>query len=480
MLASVAQSRRARAAVVAASVLVLPLAACGADPESATRQEAVRSSSMDVAFTPCGEVECLGELDGAAYEIELPEKWNGTLLLYSHGYRQAKPAPPDFDPVQTDAQAAPRDEVATALLARGYALAGSAYASNGWAVEDGVSAGEKLHQFFVENVGRPDRTYLWGESLGGLITQTLAERHPEWVDGAAPMCGVLGGTNLNFDLALDLGFAVKALLHPQFKVTGYSSYEEAVANFDGAYKAVLAAARDTADGIPKLLLIAALVDAPTRTATYDGSTLESQAAAVVESIVTGLVFGTAVRQEVEQRVGGNPSGNTGADYSGRVSPAERQLIETVGPGSTDRNLAALDAAPEIDPSPAARKAFEELGTPSGAVRMPTLTLHTTADPLVLVQNETVFAAKARESTARTSDLVQLYSVAPATYPAPAPYGAGHCNFSQDELLGVVTVLDGWVRGGSYPGGGAITDAFGDDTGLSIGFRPGPWPAGPAG
>ena len=464
----------------AAAAVVALAAGCASTDEAAERAGSIRSAATDVAFTGCDRAECTGELDGAAYEIRMPEKWNGTLLLYSHGYRQARPAPPDFGAVRTDAQSAPRPEVATELLARGYALAGSAYRSNGWAVADGVAAGEQLHRFFVDNIGAPDRTYVWGESLGGLITQTLAEAHPDWVAGAAPMCGVLGGTNLNFDLALDLGVAVKTLVHPPFKVGDYASYEEALANFDGAYKALLAATKDTRNGIPKLLLIAALVDAPTQTATYDGSDLRSQVAAIVESLVTGLVFGTAVRQEVEERVGGNPSGNTEADYGTRVSPAERQLIETVSPGSTDRNLALLEAAPTVAPDPEAREEFERLGTPSGAVRVPTLTLHTRADPLVLVQNETVFGAKARASQARTSDLIQLYTAAPADYSAPAPYGAGHCNFSDDEFLGVVDVLDGWVRKGVYPGTEVITEAFGDETGLALGYRPGPWPADPAG
>lgn len=467
--------RRRAVRAAAAAVPVLLLAACGTSADA--RSQDIRSTDTDVSFTGCDTVKCTGELDGAAYEIKLPDKWNGTLLLFSHGYRQAAPAPPTFSAVRTDAQSAPGDEVATELLAQGYALAGSAYKTNGWAVADGVAAGEQLHAFFSDNIGAPKRTYVWGESLGGLITETLAEKHPDWIAGAAPMCGVLGGTNLNFDLALDLAWSVKTLIYPAFKIEGYASYEEAVAAFDGAYKAVLAATKDTATGIPKLLLIAALVDAPTQTIDYDGSTLTSQAAATVESLVTGLVFGTTVRQDIERRVGGNPSGNVGVDYAPRVSPAERQFLETVGPGSAEKNLALLAAAPRVTPDEAARSAFAALGTPAGDVQVPTLTLHTKADPLVLVQNETVFAGKVRDSEKRTSDLVQLYTVAPATYPKPAPYGAGHCNFTTDELKGVVAVLDGWVRGGKYPVGPSVPAAFGTDTGLSIGYRPGPWPAG---
>jgi pimeloyl-ACP methyl ester carboxylesterase len=468
-------SWRRGAGWLAAGVVGVLVAAGCSSPDGDGTADAVRSERTDVAFKDCGSA-CAGELDGAKYAVRLPQKWNGTLLLYSHGYRQAKPAPPDFAPVSTEPAPAPTDEVATTLLSQGYALAGSAYKSNGWAVADGVAAGEQLHDWFTKNVGTPDRTYVWGDSLGGLITELLAEKHPEWVAGSAPMCGVLGGTNLNFDLALDLAFAVKTLVYPQFKISGYSSYEEAVANFQGAYKAVLAATRSTGTGVPKLLLVGALTDAPTQTGTYDGSTLQSQAAALVESLVTGLVFSTVVRWEVEQRVGGNPSGNAEAAYPGRVSAAERQLIETVGPGSTDRNLALLASAAKTAPDQAARTEFAALGTPTGDLTVPTITVHTRADPLVLVQNETVFGARVAGAADRKGDLVQLFTAAPATYPKPAPYGAGHCNFTADERVGTVKLLDDWVRRGTYPAPPAATAAFGSDTGLSLGYRPGPWPA----
>jgi pimeloyl-ACP methyl ester carboxylesterase len=459
-----------------AAVAVLGLVAgCSSEPAVRTRADDIRSSATAVPFSGCDKVACAGTLAGAKYEIELPSTWNGTLLLFSHGYRAAQPAPPGFGPVQTDAQDAPSAAAASALLAKGYALAGSAYARNGWATAEGVAAGEQLHDFFVQKVGRPARTYVWGESLGGLITEMLAEKHPDWIAGAAPVCGVLGGTNLNFDLALDLAYGVKALLDPGLKTDGYASYQEAVASFQRANRAVLAAV-NSSSGLAKLALLAALVDAPQQTASYDGSTLRSRGAALVEGILTGLAFGTAVRQELEQRVGGNPSGNEDADYPARVSAAERALIETIAPGSTAQNLALLDRGRRIGPDQAARGKFAALGTPAGDIKVPTLTLHTEADPLVLVQNEAVFAAKVAASTRKTADLAQLYTKAPATYSTRAPYGAGHCNFTTAELTGTITALDGWVRGGVYPTGAALTSAFGSDPGLDLSYRPARWPA----
>ncbi|HYZ01113.1 MAG TPA: hypothetical protein VFA92_06425, partial [Candidatus Binatia bacterium] len=68
-----------------------------------------------------------GYTGGAPYRIEVPAHWNGTLLLYSHGYASPQSRMPGTD--------APSRQVATSLLAAGYALAGSAYSQQGWSVE---------------------------------------------------------------------------------------------------------------------------------------------------------------------------------------------------------------------------------------------------------------------------------------------------------------------------------------------------------
>ncbi len=318
----------------------------------------------------CDQVACTGDLDGAAYEIQLPDEWNGTLLLYSHGYRQAESSPPDFEPVDTEPAPAPSEETASALLAEGYALAGSAFKTNGWDVLDGVKANEDLYTFFIEEVGEPDRTYVWGDSLGGLITQTVAEKHPEWVSGAAPLCGVLAGSNLNLDLALDVAYAVKTLIYPDLKLTGFASHEEAVENWEGAFQAITEAGGDVENGVPAILLTAALVDAPTKTKTYDGSTVESQVRARAESILTALGYGTYGRYEIEQRIGGNASGNDETDYSARVSEEERSLIETVSAGATDTLLDELASGERVTADETARAAFDTMGNPSGKLAGP--------------------------------------------------------------------------------------------------------------
>lgn len=426
----------------------------------------------------CAEVACAGEIDGAPYRIELPRRWNGTLVIWSHGYRQVRPAPPDYAPVRHDAEVAkqasgPGDRhYADALLAEGYALAGSAYRTNGWAVADGVRAAEQLHDFFVRAVGRPRRTYLWGESLGGLITQAVAERYPDWVSGAVPTCGVLAGPVQSFDLVLDGAFAIKTLLLPSLKLQGYASFDEAVRAFDAAIATIRKAATDPKEGVPRLLVVAALVDPSSKTKTFDGHDPASRLTAQITSVATSLGYGTVVRWELERRAGGPISGNAGVDYAARVGPAERAQIDSLAPGRLDGWLRQLAAAPRLRADPAARARAVSFGDPTGRLTVPTVTLHTGYDDLVAVQEETVFADRVA-CARRTDRLMQLYTTLPPRY-SDAPYGAGHCNFT---VTGAIRVLDEWVRTGRRPDPGAVDAAFRPPDGLDLAFRPGPWPAG---
>ena len=111
---------------------------------------------------------------------------------------------------------------------------------------------------------------------------------------------------------------------------------------------------------------------------------------------------------------------------------------------------------------------------------PTITLHTAADPLVIVQNESFFKARydaAVQSGAASCDLIQLYTVAPSNYPEKpgAPYGAGHCNFTSQSRVAVIDLLNSWVQGGTYPGTASIERAMGTASGFAAAYVPGPWP-----
>src|SRR2546422_8556343 len=124
--------------------------------------------------------------DGATYLIEVPTNWNGTLLLFSHGYvgpGEPNPATDVGDPL-------PRFY----LLTHGYALAGSSYATTGWAVHEALSDQIAVLDTFNSLVGQPSRTIAWGNSMGGLISARLVQNYPGRFSGALPMCGILAGS----------------------------------------------------------------------------------------------------------------------------------------------------------------------------------------------------------------------------------------------------------------------------------------------
>ena len=309
---------------LAAGVL---LAGCTSSPAGPTG-DGVTSTASDVPFAGCDAVACTGAIDGASYQILLPGKWNGTLLLYSHGYRTAQPVPPSFAPVSTAPEPAPgwsdgQEGIGKALLARDTRSPGSAYASNGWAVDDGVAAGEGLYAFFRDNVGAPNRVYAWGESLGGLVTAELAERHPDWVAGSAPLCGVLAGAEPEHGPGARRRVRGEdSCVWPGLKLVGYTSYEDAVRNFQQAAERIAAYASDGPAAAPRRCCSSRRSSTRRpRTQTFDGATAQSRVKAATEGILTALGFGTFGRYDIEQRVGGNPSQNTTTDYaSGSTQP----------------------------------------------------------------------------------------------------------------------------------------------------------------
>ena len=209
--------------------------------------------SLPVAHAQVTTTTHTGTLaDGATWQIRVPADWNGTLLLYSHGYR----APGSPNPAQDVS-----DPVTGGwLLDHGFALAGSSYASTGWAVKEALADQTAVLDEFEARVGRPRQTIAWGDSLGGMVTAGLVQRIPGRLDGALPGCGVVGGAVAIWNQALDSVFAFKVLLAPDSALQLVHITDPA-ANLDLARK-TLAVAQATGAGRARLALVAALNNTP--------------------------------------------------------------------------------------------------------------------------------------------------------------------------------------------------------------------------
>ncbi len=446
--------------------------------------------STDVAFTACGAggFACTGTVGATPYDIRLPETWNGSLLIYSHGLRPVDPVAaggPEFEPI---AEAAPGlasgvDVVADALLEQGYALAGAGSPTGGWAIDEAIDSISAVREAFVTNVGVPNRIYTWGSSLGGLAALRSGAAN-DWVSGSASMCGLLAGLNPNMDLALDAAVGVKALLEPDLTLTGFTSAKKARAAYDRAMEAVTAAAEDlTGEGLTKLQVIAAAAEIPTQTRTAEGTTLDQQRVAIVENLSRVLARTTLERFRVEEQYGGNPSTNVGVNYGARVTTDEAALIDAMAgaEGATLGFLQQMAALPAVEADPAARDAAAEQYPAPSALTKPNVTLHTAIDPVAILANETLFGQAAGEASGADIRWLSInVSNPPTPYPADglAPYGVGHCSFTGTSLVGAVRILDDWVRLGRFPTWAGNTLALGTPSGFAGPNSLPEWPQSP--
>ena len=366
--------------------------------------------------------------DGATYVIEVPQPWNGTLFLYSHGYdRPDKPNPPPMD--------AGDPLTGAFMLSQGFALAGSSYAHTGWAVQEALLDQIALLDIFAQTVGKPQRTIAWGHSLGGMITAGLIQRNPARFDAALPMCGVLSGGVATWNTALDATFAFKELIARGSGLQLVNITNPAV-NL-GMAEGMLATAQTTAQGRARLALAAALGDTPgwfdplsPEPSPTDFAAQEMNQFQWDANVDFPFVF--AFRAELEFRAGGNPSSNVGVDYRRQfghsVDAAEvRALYEQAGL-DLEADLDELNETVRISANPQAMEYLEQNVIYDGDIHIPVLTLHTTGDGLVVVENESAYRQVVREDGNQAFLRRTFVS------------RAGHCTFTPAETVAAVLVL----------------------------------------
>ncbi len=364
--------------------------------------------------------------DGAAYLIQCPGvPWNGTLFLYSHGYV----APGSPNPAQDVG-----DPVTGAwLLGHGFALAGSSYASTGWAIQQALPDQAGTLDTFDQAYRAPDRTIAWGHSLGGIITAGLIQRYPGRFSAALPMCGVLSGAVATWNTALDAEFAFQQLVDPSVQVVNISN---PAANLAGA-EAAVTAAQQTAQGRARIALAAALGDTPgwftplsREPAPGDATAQEANQFLWDTNVDFPFIF--AFRAELEARAGGNPSWNTGVNYFAQLARSAdlREVVALYHAAglSLARDLQALDGAPRISASAPAVGYLERNIAFDGRLPVPVLTMHTTGDGLVVPENEQAYRSVA--DRAGDGGMLQQIFV----------HRAGHCAFTPAETITAVQVL----------------------------------------
>jgi pimeloyl-ACP methyl ester carboxylesterase len=381
--------------------------------------------------------------DGATYLMQVPSKWNGTLVLYSHGYVVPgfpNPAEDVGDPI-----------TGAYLLASGYALAGSSYATTGWAIEQALPDQIKVLDTFKTRVGTPTRTIAWGHSLGGMVTAALVQRYPTRFDAALPMCGVVAGGVGTWNQALDSAFAFDVLLGADsgLQVVNITNPTK---NIDLA-EGLLAHAQKNANGKARIALAAALDDAP---GWYDPLSPEPSPTDYVAQEANQYLwlanvdfpFGFDFRAELEGRAGGNPSWNNGVDYEKQlknsVDYAEVQTLYQKAGLSLDDDIQALNNAARIQAKRSSVAYLEQNIIFDGQIQNPVLTLHTKGDGLVVVEDESAYKDVVDEE--QDGALLRQLFV----------HRAGHCEFTPAETVVAFGALISRLDSGHWPELGSAT------------------------
>jgi len=294
------------------------------------------------AATPTeqGRRSYTGTIDGADYRVEMPQRWNGTLVLYSHGYYPE--GFPAFGIAVTN-----RPETAAWLLDHGYALAASDFKGRtGYQIEQGLHDQIALLDWFEANVGRPRRTIATGQSLGATIAVLLAERHPQRFAGVTTVCRVFDPSG-TFSAVLDMNFAVQTLLAPGQDIQLVHVTDPARST--QALQQAIQQALTTPQGRARLALVAALnnvtgwYSAHQPRPTEMAERIRQQAAWIENAYTVGL--GPSARVDLERRAGGNPSWNIGIDYRHQLARSSQHGLVKQAYRAAGLDLAVNDRGP---------------------------------------------------------------------------------------------------------------------------------------
>jgi len=367
--------------------------------------------------------------DSAQWIGQVPADWNGTVLLYSHG----------FGPLT--AADAPSPGSASQLLTEGYALVGSSYDVNGswWALDTAVSDQFGSLSAFLKASGlHPRRTLAVGTSMGGLINSLIDQDSDGRVQGAVTFCGlVAGGVDLN-NYQLNAEYALTELLPGAagVQIRDYASMAAGSAAGTALSDAV-SSAQSTAVGRARIALAAALLNetdwttgpTPPAPGDYTGQELQEE-----EMLTSGqLPFIESGRYMISLAEGGDSGYNIGVDYGAliRDSPyyAQIRALYKAAGLNLGADIATLDQHESYAPEGNSLSRTQATSVNTGQLQVPELDVHTVSDQLAPVPFEATYAQ--RVALAGDSSLLrQVYVNA-----------IGHCNFTDADQVAAIDAMN---------------------------------------
>ena len=372
------------------------------------------------------------ETNGAehAYRIEVPDDWNGTLVLYAHGFV----GPQQAELIVQDPPLRPL------FVQQGIAWAASSYSANGYVIDGPVDQTQDLADRFAELTGHdaPTATIIHGFSMGGHITGVALERYPDAYVGALPACGVMGDVEL-FEYFTDVNLVAGALAGVDVPVPGGLPFLGGPAQQISAALG-LQTGLSTPAGVQYADVVEALSGGE-RPTFEESLTFWNTLAAVDLDGEDGdaptvpflqALYGNALSEGIPTPVGvEGVYDNAGTIYG--------------FPNATSPEPSAQEQALNAAVSRVTNDGEPPFPIIEGTPQVPTLSLHTTGDLFVPLRNQVVYAEEVAANDL-SANLVQRTIRAP-----------GHCDFTAEELGGAFVDLLTWIQTGTPPAGEDLID-----------------------
>ncbi|WP_191559552.1 alpha/beta hydrolase [Metabacillus idriensis] len=401
--------------------LVLSSTVVGAasNPKEGTKNQATTPYFVDeskLPFTSIAGYETKrywGVHNGAGYRIEVPENWNGELLLYAHGYRGTGLELTVSNP-----------SIREHYIKNGYAWAASSYSTNGYDVAQGVKDTHALGTLFNGIVAKPEKTYITGHSMGGHVTAVLSEQYKNSYVGALPMCGVTGDKEL-FDFFTDYGLVAQFLSGIDREDQKFPSDEDYFASTVPVMKSTLGINKILTENGQKLKAVTMNLTGGQRPL-FDAA-FESYKNFLFDRMPTDPTFVVASKNVVN---------NTDSVYQ---FDADMYSLSTAEQNMND-SILRIKAHPSSK-----NKGLNGVPTVEGNHKIPMISLHDIGDLYVPFSMQQIHAERVKEKG--SSDLLVTRAIR----------GVGHCDFTPQEESEAFNDLVNWVEEGIRPEGDNVLD-----------------------
>jgi hypothetical protein len=386
-----------------------------ADP-TATTFAALALDASDAPFDNTTTSRWAGVLGGAQYHVEVPANWNGKLVMYAHGYAG-----------ETNVLTVNDPSIRRYLIKNGYAWAASSYSKNFYDVRAGVEDTNALALEFNKiakangrELAAPSKIYITGHSMGGHITAAAIEdeafataNHKMKYNGAVPMCGVLGDTEL-FDYFAGAQVTAQALAGlPKYPTPNWA---------------------DIALQVGGTLFSNFTISPPDITTTATG--------AKYASVVQNLTGGARPMFDLGFKSGGSFAAVWGVFGSdGTVTGILNKntldtnrftyTIDADVPGSTALNGSVLKLTATADANRLRRDGLRWIPKTNGEFKIPVVTLHTLGDLYVPFSMEQIYNKRVA-AKGNSNWLVQR-----------AIRGITHCDFTIAEQVEAFDAMVKW-------------------------------------